>query len=274
MSDQDRLGRYVETWHEACTDFIALARRIPEAQWELPTDLEGWSVKDNVAHTAHLESVLAGGPEESGQAQAAAHIRNLTGYYTEQGVLARRGRDMDALVDELEEAVEKRYAALQADPPTDGAAAPPITLGGVGWDTATLLSNRPLDVWMHDQDVRRAINEPGGYDGAPAQHVFGVFARSLPMVLGKRVAPPAGSSALIEVPGMDVSTAAVVGDDGRAAAVRPASELTDPTVRIVLSPEDYIVLVGGRRTPDRVSPKIEGDEELGRKVLAAMAVTP
>ena len=38
-------------------------------------------------------------------------------YYTEQGVLARRDRDMAALADEIEQAVATRYAELQADPP-------------------------------------------------------------------------------------------------------------------------------------------------------------
>ena len=57
-----RLARLVEIWHEACADFVALAREIPREQWDLPTDLAGWSVKDNVAHTAHLEAVLAGAP--------------------------------------------------------------------------------------------------------------------------------------------------------------------------------------------------------------------
>ncbi len=40
-------------------------------------------------------------------------------YYTEQGVLARRDRDMAELADEIEQAVATRYAALRADPPTD-----------------------------------------------------------------------------------------------------------------------------------------------------------
>ena len=82
-------------------------------------------VKDNVAHTAHLEAVLAGAPEETLEVAEAPHLKSLMSYYTEQGVLARRDRDMESVAAELEQAVATRYAALQRRPPTDPKAAPP-----------------------------------------------------------------------------------------------------------------------------------------------------
>lgn len=271
MTDAERLAGLVEIWRTAATDFVAFARDIPESQWDLPTDLAGWSVKDNVAHTAHLESVLAGGPEETLPVDPAPHIKDLSGFYTEQGVLARRDRDMAALADEIEQAVATRYAALLADPPTDGAAAPPCTPGGVPWNNDTLLNNRPLDIWMHEQDIRRAIDRPGGYDGPTAAHVLTRLANALPMVLGKRVAPPVGTSVRIDVPEADASWSAAIGEDGRAAAIEPTD---DPTVRITLSAEDFVVLAGGRRSLAQTGPTYHGDAELGQTLLANFAVTP
>src|SRR3954454_11020922 len=119
MNDASRLAELVATWRQAIAEVVALARIVPEDQWDLPTDLDGWSVKDNVAHTAHLEAVLAGTPEETIEVAEAPHLKSLMSYYTEQGVLARRDRDMAALADEIEEAVASRYAALQAEPPSD-----------------------------------------------------------------------------------------------------------------------------------------------------------
>ena len=75
-----------------------------------------------MAHTAHLEAVLAGAPEETIEVDEAPHLKGLMNYYTEQGVLARRDRDMESLADEIEQAVATRHAALLADPPTDGSA--------------------------------------------------------------------------------------------------------------------------------------------------------
>jgi uncharacterized protein (TIGR03083 family) len=271
MDDGSRLEELIETWRQAIAEFVALVRDVPEDQWHLPTDLEGWSVKDNAAHTAHLEGVLAGAEEETIAVAEAPHIKDLTGFYTEQGVLARREKDMAALADEIEQAAAQRHAELLADPPTDGSAPPPRTPGGVGWDLNTLLSNRPLDVWMHEQDIRRAIGRPGGYDTVAARHAIAKFGGALPMVLGKRVGAPVGTSVRIDVHDASVSWSAAIGDDGRA---HPIEDPDTATVRITLSAEDFIVLAGGRRTLDDTSPEFIGDETLGRAVLSNFCVTP
>jgi len=267
-----RLVRLVEIWYAACTDFVALAREIPREQWDLPTDLEGWTVKDNVAHTAHLEAVLAGAPEETIEVGEAPHLKGLMNYYTEQGVLARRDRDMESLVYELEQAVATRHAALLADPPTDGSAKPTKTPGDIGWDTRTLLGNRPVDVWMHEQDIRRAIGRPGGYDAPAAAHVLNTLGRALPMVVGKRVAPPTGTTVTLEVPDAGLGWTVRVGEDGRCVPVE--GDAVSSTTTVSLSPEDFVVLAGGRRTSEQTQPKIEGDEHLAQDLLRKLAVTP
>ncbi|MCW2786603.1 MAG: maleylpyruvate isomerase family mycothiol-dependent enzyme [Marmoricola sp.] len=271
MTDAPKLAAYVDTWREAIAEFVALSRDIPEDQWDLPTDLDGWSVKDNVAHTAHLEAVLAGTPEDSVQVAEAPHIKSLTGYYTESGVVARRERSMTELADEIEQAAATRSAELDAVPATDGAAAPPRTPGGVPWDNETLLGNRPLDVWMHEQDIRRAIGRPGGYDGAPAAHAITRLAGGLPMVLGKRVSPPVGTSIRVDVPEAGQSWSVAIGDDGRAGWVEP---LEAATVQITLSAEDFVVLAGGRRTVGATTPAYTGDAGLGQTFLSNLRVTP
>jgi uncharacterized protein (TIGR03083 family) len=260
----------VDTWKQACDDFVELVRSLSEEQGDLPTDLPGWSVRDNVAHTAHLEAVLAGAPEETIEVAAAPHLVGLQNYYTEQGVLARRGRSLAALADEIEASVATRLAALRADPPVDGSAAPARTPGGIGWNVATLLSNRPLDVWMHEQDVRRAVGRPGGCDGPVAAHVVRVFAGALPMVVGKRVRPPAGTTLRLVVPDAEQDLAVRVGDDGRATFVTDAA--ADATV--TLSTEEYVVLSGGRRAPATTGARVDGDEDLGHRLLESLALTP
>ena len=193
------------------------------------------------------------------------------GLYTEQGVVARRGRPVAELAEEIETSAARRYAELRAQPPTDAKAAPPKTPGDVPWDFGTLLGNRPLDVWMHEQDIRRAIGRPGGYDTAAARHVIATFGRALPMVVGKRVAPPVGTTVQVDVPEAGQSWTVAIGDDGRAALVDAVDQ---PAVRITLTAEDFVVLAGGRRGVDATSPKLEGDPDLGAAVLAGLAVTP
>jgi uncharacterized protein (TIGR03083 family) len=267
--ERQRLWQYVETWRGACADLVGLARELTADEHHLPTDLPGWDVQDNVAHTAHLEAILAGAPEETVAVPASAHIRTPIGAYTEQGVLARRGRTMAELALEIERAVAQRSDELRADPPSVGSASPPRTFAGVGWDTDRLLRNRPLDVWMHGQDIRRATGRPRDFTTPAARHTIGSLADSFGLVVGKRVAPPAGTVVALEVPEVEVRRCVLVGEDGRA---RPTDRA--PDLRVVLTPEAFVVLAGGRRTPDQVDAVVEGDRELADRLLAALAVTP
>ena len=266
--DTSRLAGYVEVWWQACDDLTTLLETIPSDRWSTPTDLPGWDVHAVVAHTAHLEAVLAGAPEETVAIGEPTHVRGLLGAYTEQGVVARRDRSPGDLITEIREATTRRHTALLADPPTDASARPERIFGGVPWTWERLLRNRPLDVWMHEQDVRRAVGLPGGLDTAPARHTADYLTESLDMVVGKRVAPPSGTTVVLEVAGSPVRGVSV-GDDGRAHPVAPPE---DPTVRLWLDREDFIVLAGGRRAPSAA--RVEGDQELGTRILGAFAVTP
>ena len=144
------------------------------------------------SHTAHLESILAGEPEETAEVGEPAHVTGLMGIYTEIGVVNRRDASPDAIINEIRSVTTTRHTALLADPPTDGSAKPEPIFGGVPWDWETLLRNRPLDIWMHEQDVRRAVGRPGNLDSPAAKHTADYLAEASGFVLAKRVgAPPA-----------------------------------------------------------------------------------
>jgi len=271
MTDRERLAGYVDVWWQAVHDFLDLLEQVPAEEWHTPTDLAGWDVHDVAAHIAHLEAVLAGADEETVDVGEPPHVRSPMGLYTEQGVVARRGRTPDELINEIREAATARHTALLADPPNDASARPERIFGVVPWDWERLLRNRPVDLWMHEQDVRRAVDLPGGMDSAGARHTASYLAESLGVVLAKRVGAPAGTTAVLEVGGQP-AVAYVVDDDGRG---RRLPDLpADPTVRLRLEREAFAVLAGGRREPDPGSVEVTGDEALGRQLLASFAVTP
>ena len=270
-SDEDRLRAYVDTWARAVDDTVALLRSLSEEDWSRPTDLPGWDVRSVAAHLAHLESELAGNPQQEVEVSEAAHVTSFMGAYTERGPAARRSWRTSEIVDELASSAATRLAELRAEPPVDGA--PPITPGGIGWSWQTLLSNRPLDVWMHEQDIRRAVGRPGGLDSPAAAHTAAVFAGGLGFVVGKRVSPPPGTSVVLDVTGpLPVHVAVEVGDDGRATPL--AADPAEPTVTVGMDLETYVVLCGGRRRACDVDVTVEGDPEIGRRVLDSLAVTP
>jgi len=271
VTDAQRLSGYVDVWWQAVDDFTHLLEEVPAAHWSDPTDLPGWDVHACAAHTAHLEAVLSGGPEETVEIEVPPHVRGVLGVYTEQGVAARRDRTPDELIIEIREATTARRTALVADPPADGSTRPEVIFGGVDWSWEQLLRNRPLDVWMHEQDVRRAVGRPGGLDSAAAQHTADYLLESLGLVLAKRAGATAGSTLVAEVDG-SAPAAFVVNTDGR--GVRLDRVPAEPTVRLAMSRETFIVLAGGRRAPGEVSVEVAGNSDLATRVLAAMAVTP
>ncbi len=270
-SDAERLSTLVAVWWEAVDSFTRVLEHVGDDQWATPTDLPGWDVHAIAAHTAHLESLLAGRPHDDVEVGEAPHARGMMGQFTEQGVVARRDRTPDALITEIRESTTARHTQLLADPPTDASAPAPGPFGAIGWTTGLLLRNRPLDVWMHEQDVRRALDLPGNLDSAPARHSADYLMESLPFVVAKRAQAPVGSVVRLEVAGHDPVTA-VVGEDGRGRPADPDDGA--PTVTLATDRETFVVLAGGRRPDERGGVRVSGDAELGERVLAAMGVTP
>lgn len=271
MADARQL---IDLWWDTVQEFTDLARSLPDDAWSAPTDLPGWDVHAQVAHVAHLEAVLAGAPDETVDIGQPEHVKSLMGSYTEQGVVARRARAAAELVDEIARVTGQRHEELLAALPIDLASPAPGAFGMLGWDLSRLLRNRPLDIWMHGQDVRRATGLRGGMESPGAQHAADYLLESVGFVVGKKVGAPVGTTVRVAVAGSAPLTVAV-GDDGRA---RPVADVSSPTVSLAMDREAWIVLAGGRRTPDQVEVTVEltvdGDRALADAILANLAVTP
>lgn len=265
------LTGYVDLWWRAVNDFTTLLEMVPAEEWSTPTDLPGWDVHAVAAHTAHLESLLAGGEHVEVEVGDAPHVRGMMGQFTEQGVVARRDASADDLINEIRSAATARHTALLADPPTDPDAPAPGLFGAIGWSTLTLLRNRPLDIWMHEQDVRRAVGQPGGLDADAAVHSCDYLSESLGYVLAKRVGADPGTTVVVDVEG-HAPVAAIVTEEGRGRLLDEVP--TDPTAGLRTDRESFLLLAGGRRPPEPGRVEVFGDEDLARRVLDALAVTP
>jgi len=268
-----RLASYGDVWWAAVEDLLTLIADVPDDAWTTPTDLAGWDAHAVLAHLAHLEAVAVDTPHTPVDIGDAPHVRNDMGRFTEEGVVARRERSPAELVDELRTATATRRAALVATPPTEPTAPAPTVYGAIGWDTETFLGNRPLDVWMHEQDLRRAFGRPGGLQGVPAAYCTQKLLRSLPYVVGKRVAPPAGTTVVLsvgELPPVGVE----IGDDGRARPLDVDGLPGDPTTRLATDLETFTLAAGGRRPVDVSRWQVSGDADLASRVLENLAVTP
>ncbi|WP_110240224.1 maleylpyruvate isomerase family mycothiol-dependent enzyme [Nocardioides gilvus] len=263
------LSAYVDIWWSGITDFTLLLEELPQEAWATPTDLPGWTVRDVAAHTAHLEHLLAGGRHDDIKVVDAPHARGFMGEFTEQGVIARLSRSKDELINEIRESATATHTAILSDGVPEGTTPAREPFGSIGWTSRTLWRNRPLDLWMHEQDVRRAVGIPGNLDSPGALHSINYLSDSLGLVLAKRVGAPAGTVLRLEVDG-HTPRGFTVNESGRGEELDEVPSSVDVTLSF--DRESFARVAGGRGTADRVT--ISGDEELGAKILSAMVVTP
>lgn len=258
---------YVQAWHDSASAIATLLPTLDESEWEAPTDCPGWTVKDVAAHLAHLENELATGVVASTDPS----MTEMISAYTQAGVEARRDHTIEELQSEFAEAVAVREQELQNLNDDPGSPAP-VTPGGISWSWDTLLRNRAIDVWVHEQDIRRAVGKPGGMDSAGAHVTSNTFKRAMPFVVGKKVRPAPGTTVGWHVTGeIPFDLIVAVDEDGRA---KPTPSIDgEPQALLTMSTEAFTALGAGRRTADQLDVKISGDRELGSTVLSAMPVT-
>lgn len=185
-------------------------------------------------------------------------------------MISRKEQTREELLVGIETSAGRRVAETRAQPPPDGSARPPKTPGDVPWSWDTLLSNRPLDIWMHEQDVRRATGRPGNLDSVGGRHAVGVFGRGLGFVLGKKADGGPGQTAAVALTDAPARFVVAIGENGRGA---PTDENVPPDTTLRTSTETFIVLSGCRQAAETREVTIEGDEELGARFLTGLAVT-
>ncbi|KRE38834.1 hypothetical protein ASG73_00215 [Janibacter sp. Soil728] len=257
-------------WDETSKDVLAVLRELTDDDWDRPA-LPGWSVQDVLAHLAHLESEAAGMPQpEGGRIDLVAEgNRPMTSDITEAGVVARRGRSAAELLDELETACVRRREVLADLDISDLKAPAPGLVGELGWDLATWLRNRPIDLWVHEQDIRVATGRPVATSSAGAAHVAALMTKVFPVTLRRL---PSGTAAVARITGPQGRVlAARVGEDGRAAPFDP-SEGGDVT--LTMDDATWLRLTGGRIAPEEAQVEVTGDQGTAAIVLGRLNVTP
>jgi uncharacterized protein (TIGR03083 family) len=263
------LERYVDAFEQSVRSLLSVAQDLAADDWRRPTDLPGWSVHDVVAHLCAGERELLGEPPPP-LGTYGPHVRDAFGQHMERGVAPRRSLPPEALVDELRTCLAQRLPqmrAMRADQP------PTRVIAGEDWGTTELLRNRAFDAWMHEQDVRRAVNLPGNLDGPGALVTRGMLLGALPALVARRAGAVAGQSLRVESSGALSFTADVaIGANGRG-ALSPVP-LEKPTAVVRAGWETWVRLLGGRMSPADAVVEIDGDRELAQRLVERLAFTP
>jgi uncharacterized protein (TIGR03083 family) len=270
------VAEFIEVWHEASQAIIDVTEPLTPEQWQLPTACPGWSVADIVAHVIDLEQLFGGDPRPDHEPDwgSLPHIKSDFGRLTEVGVDARRGRSPQELIGELRVTIMRRRAQLDAMPPDAEVIGPPA---GKLMPLERFLRNRIFDTWIHEQDIRWATDNDGGWNTAPAGVAFSQMANALPYVWAHNVKAPVGSVLQLAVIGPDMhhQSWVTVDENGRGVF---APDDSRPDLDAAMTWAAFTRLSAGRVAMEdpwlRDKVELLGDADLGHRLLPAMSIAP
>lgn len=238
---------------------------VTEDEWALQSQLPGWTVKDNLSHMVGTEAFMLGEPPITHTAPKVDWTRNPIGEANENEVDMRRPWTGARVLAEWNDVTTRRLAQLRGadDEYFDAPAMNPTGMGTL----ADFLHIRVMDLWVHEQDMRRVLGRPGHRGGPVAEHSIDRLIRTVPIVVGKRASTPEGATVLIRVTGGVNRVVATTVRDGRAHTSVDVPETT--ICDIDMDSDVFLQLATGRGDADDLADqcRVTGDAAHARRVL-------
>jgi uncharacterized protein (TIGR03083 family) len=203
-----------------------------------------------VEHDTHR--ALAGDPAVAD----AEHVESTQGSAVRQA-----GRSPAETLDEWRRAADHTLELVRApggDLAADGCAAR-IAVHGIRLPLDDLLVVRAFELWVHDNDIRRAVGLPPSVPDPPVLRLMSdLAARMLPYAAARMGLPPVDVHLVLTGAGGGTWDVAI----GQEAAGRES-------LAIVADAVGFCRLAANRVTPAELGPHITGDEGRAVSVLAA-----
>jgi uncharacterized protein (TIGR03083 family) len=275
----DRNG-LIDAFDHSVQSIIDLGHSCRDEDFEIQTECPGWTVKDQIAHVVGAEKSFAGMPRPQVEVPDYPHVHSDFARFVEVDVEARRGLSGREVVAELAEFHPQRVADLRAsdadiDTVIGGFFGPETTFGDH-------LHRRIVDAWVHEQDLRAALDRPGNLDSASAAVFTADILAALPRIASRVAGIGAGHAVVLDVSGPVVARGGVriiTGDDGRpygealfSGNDRPEGEEQLDVTTIHLTTDALRGRAAGRRGVDEIHYTVTGDEDIARRVLEALVV--
>lgn len=274
MTVHPSLQTYADSATHSIEAIADLVKPLAEGEWNRRTPCPGWSVRDIVSHVIGMECEMLGDPRPIHTLpRDLYHVQNDFTRYMEMQVDVRRHHTAPEMTSELEYVLIRRARQLRNESRSpDATVRAPL---GAEQTLEVALNMRAFDVWVHEQDLRTTLGQPGNLDSPGAHITRDVLLAALPKVVAKDAGAPANSAVVLDVHG-PVEFLRTVRVDAEGRGSIDGSPSLGPAVTLSMDWETYVRLACGRVRPAAVADRIkaEGDQELASAILDHFAVTP
>lgn len=200
MTVHPSLQNYADAWTHSIEAIAELVQPLVEGEWNRRTPCPGWSVRDIVSHVIGLECEMLGDPRPiHSLPRDLYHVRDDHTRYMEMQVDVRRHHTAPEMTSELEYTIIRRNRQLRNENRSpDTMVRAPL---GAEQTLETAMRARAFDIWVHEQDLRTALNRPGNLDSPGAVVTRDALLAALPKVVAKKAGAPPNSAVVIDVSG-------------------------------------------------------------------------
>ena len=238
---------------------------LSEEQWKTASQLPRWTVQDNLSHIIGTERMMLGLPETEHRSPDMSQVHNPIGEMNEHHVDLRRDWPGTKVLEEFRDIAARRMEQLRSAG-EDYFATPEMTPTGPG-TIGDFLHIRVMDIWVHEQDMRRVVGRPGNQDSPEAGHSLDRLIRTVPIVIGKRAATPEGQTVVINVTGPVTRSIVTTVRDGR--AQMGGDPPADALCTVSMDSDVFLQLSTGRGDATGLARQctVSGDAAHAQKVL-------
>jgi uncharacterized protein (TIGR03083 family) len=248
----------------------ALLEGLPESAWQAPTPLPAWCVRAVVSHIIGTESFLEGiaPPQPDIDVKALDHVRNDIGAMNECWVRHLSAESGTSVLEWYRVLTNRRREVLSTMSDDEWNAEMPTPAGMDSY--GRFMRIRVFDCWMHEQDIRMALQRPSSDDeleGPASELSLDEIAATMGFVVGKLAKAPDGSRVHFDLTG-PLARSIRVSVDGRAQVVDDFGG-QEPTATIRLDALQFTRLTGGRPMCSARAQDIElgGDKEMAAQIV-------
>ncbi|TNM30288.1 maleylpyruvate isomerase family mycothiol-dependent enzyme [Streptomyces sedi] len=269
MTVHPSLQPSVDAWTQSIESISELVSSLVEGEWNRPTERVGWSVRDAVSHVIGGECEALGDPRPiHSLPRDLYHVTDETSRYHEVQVDVRRHHTGPEMTSELEYTIIRRSRHLRNERRNASDVISHPLYGKL--PLGQYLQLRVADVWVHEQDVRRALKQPVTLDTPAALVARDVLLQRLPGVVAEEV--PVKSAVVFDVSG-PVEFLRTVRVDEQGNGSVDSSPSLGPVATFTLDWETFTRVVTGRLRGRRAAEKVkvEGERAPADRILAALA---